>query len=698
MWLWPSRKLREKEAERLRSVPGVEVWEEGWICVPPDAPFVVVPMLTEMGIRFRGRPGPPRVPLTPEQLRTLIGQMSELRPIIDGREAWKFLYPFQKQTLAKLLTPAVDGGLLISPVGSGKTIMSLIWALAADLPLPPAAPEARYYSTQALLDDLARIAPLRPGILLITKGSVRYQLADETRRFTTLDPYVCRPKPQTKRDTALREPLAVYLQRQAALNQRPMIIAPWEALADHYEAIMDSGALSGLNGAPRWSIVLDEVTLGRASARGKYDVVEDDATGEEDLVFTPNVARATLAFFLRKECDRALAMTGTPVANRLKDVWGIADIAVPGVFGPTVKRFGTRYMGAIQGDFGPVYPKGPAGRTNIAELQRRLGVFTVRVPASIVQKQLPPKIRRMTSIPVDQQELRGWGLRELERDILNLAKKSIREAALRDGDVDYDTLDEHGRKAMDQISELRTQEAAARKAPAALEKIVEFLQMGAGKRKVVVFVGRQRLCDQLGAALTKKAKGIGAQVWCVHGATKKPGRKKKKKGDLDPAQIQEDAQVQADANDSLREEIRKAYMAHPGPCALVTTYQSMGMGANLQDTDYIAVVQLPLTPEEVEQLEGRGARLGQLRTLLIEYFKAQKTVDETIFALVLDKLPAVEAIAGESTTLNGLLDVLNRTEGRADRMRSLAKSFGNWFKNIQEEPEVAAPEETPWPP
>jgi hypothetical protein len=360
-------------------------------------------------------------------------------------------------------------------------------------------------------------------------------------------------------------------------------------------------------------------------------------------------------------------MTGTPVANSLRDVWGISDLTVPGVFGPTLKRFGGRYMGALTGEFGPVYPKGPAGRTNLSELTRRLSAFMVEVPAKIVQAQLPPRRFRMTSIPVDQQELRGWGLREIGQKIHKLAmSKAWNGADLRQEEVDYDQLDAQKRTIMDQISELRVEEAAARKAPFALEKILEFLEHGAGKRKVLAFVGRQRLCEKLGTVLAKKAAKLGAKVWWAHGAA---------------------------YNDQEREQIRQEYMAHPGPCALVVTYQAFGMGLNLQDTDYMPVVQLPFTPEELEQLIGRGRRLGQARPLLVEFFKALKTVDEQLFSLVLEKLPAVEAIAGAANTLDGLLDVFNRVDGRQDRLKALAKTLGSWFRDVQNEPEMDEPQE-----
>jgi hypothetical protein len=65
---------------------------------------------------------------------------------------------------------------------------------------------------------------------------------------------------------------------------------------------------------------------------------------------------------------------------------------------------------------------------------------------------------------------------------------------------------------------------------------------------------------------------------------------------------------------------------------------------NLQDTDVAFVVMLPWTPGDIRQWEGRFARHGQLRPVLIRYLIAEGTADEHVASLLIEKLPSVERI------------------------------------------------------
>ena len=354
--------------------------------------------------------------------------------------------------------------------------------------------------------------------------------------------------------------------------------------------------------------------------------------------------------------------TGTPVHDRLKDQWAQADLVVPGIFGPTAKRYRQRYTGAMPGEFGGlVEPTGHAGRTNVAELQKRLSFFTVRVPYDVVKAQLPPKRRRVTIVPVEHQNTRGWGLGEVGREIKRLARglpKNEDERGTRGRYASDDTMDEGARQILDRVTELRIEEAAMKKAPFVLEKIIEFLESGEGKRKVLIISGRQSIVAHFDRELHKKTDKFDApvQIWSAHGASH---------------------------DDFERREIQKAYMAHPGPCVLNSTWQSFGVGANLQDTDYLAVVQLPYSPGDIEQIEGRVSRLGQERPALIEYFVAARTIDERVRFIVLDKLPAVNAIAGDATTIEDAMASFARVDQRGERMASLISQIGTWFKDVE---------------
>jgi SNF2 family DNA or RNA helicase len=57
---------------------------------------------------------------------------------------------------------------------------------------------------------------------------------------------------------------------------------------------------------------------------------------------------------------------------------------------------------------------------------------------------------------------------------------------------------------------------------------------------------------------------------------------------------------------------------------------------------------LPYTPGQLRQWEGRFARLGQKRPVVIYYVIAEDTVDEHIASILIDKLPAVQRIVQDA--------------------------------------------------
>jgi SNF2 family DNA or RNA helicase len=89
-------------------------------------------------------------------------------------------------------------------------------------------------------------------------------------------------------------------------------------------------------------------------------------------------------------------------------------------------------------------------------------------------------------------------------------------------------------------------------------------------------------------------------------------------------------------------------MQHSGATVLVGTGHAWGESVNLQDTDLALFVMLPWTPRAVTQWEGRFARLGQKRPVLISYIIAEGTVDEHVADVLLEKLPAVGKIAEDT--------------------------------------------------
>lgn len=314
-----------------------------------------------------------------------------------------------------------------------------------------------------------------------------------------------------------------------------------------------------------------------------------------------------------------LATTATAIRHRTWDLWGQLSLVEPNAWGKTVSRFGLRYCDGKPGEWGGL---DMSGRSNTEELRARLAFTVSKVPIEVLTAQLPPKRRQVIRIPISDQ-IQGLA----DEDPAEVRR--LRAEATRGSD-----------RAEKQLNEKRVEDAASRKRGWVPKALPEYFS--AGKGKLLVFTGRRRDAEDLGRRIAK----LGVQTWSTHGG---------------------------DSTDA-RQEIQDVYMVHPGPCVLVATVDSFGESRNLQDTDVLVMVQLPYTPGKIDQAEGRGHRLGASRPFLVLYLIAEGTIDERVASLVIDKLPAVQAITGGGA-IDGLDDALKGIEDRDAVIARLASMF-----------------------
>jgi SWI/SNF-related matrix-associated actin-dependent regulator 1 of chromatin subfamily A len=318
----------------------------------------------------------------------------------------------------------------------------------------------------------------------------------------------------------------------------------------------------------------------------------DAIVGEEGKrpKFSLKDNQAAAAMRLSRIAGRRLATTATPIRDRVRDLWAQLDLVHPKEWGP-YWTWARRYCAAREGAWGGMNDE---GRSNEEELTRRLSFVAHRVKWSEVNRELPPKRRIVTYVRADEQ-VRAEGMAAELRRAAKIGRAALAEALLH--------------------------EAAARKRKRVMDLVEEALRSG---EKIVVFTGRRLDCARLYAETLKIAPADTVAV-TGHG------------GDS------------VEARDATRE----AYMAAPGPAVLIGTSDSWGEGLNLQDTDLLLVVMLPWTPGQVIQLEGRVARLGQKRPVLVHYLVAEGTADERVAGILLGKLPAVERVI-ESDEVAGM--------------------------------------------
>jgi hypothetical protein len=323
------------------------------------------------------------------------------------------------------------------------------------------------------------------------------------------------------------------------------------------------------------------------------------------VTFSLNDNQTAACYLLSRAASRRLGTTATPIKDRIRDLWAQLDLIHPWEWGP-YWDWARRYAGAVEGTFGGMKD---LGFTNGAELKQRLSYVGHKVPYSVANRDLPLKRRLVTYLKVYEQCKPEGGI-----------AAELRAA---------------GRQGPNALLEARLMEAASRKRKTVLAHARDALEAGL---KVVIFTGRRIDCERL-----RKD----ADAWLSGGAKNPDG--------TFVGQIRDLQIFSGHGGDSpdAREKIRLAYMAAKGPALLIGTGDAWGEGLDLQDTDLAIFAMLPYTPGQIIQWEGRFARLGQKRAVLIRYLICEGTIDEHVATILLGKLPAVEK-AMDSDEITGL--------------------------------------------
>ncbi len=122
-----------------------------------------------------------------------------------------------------------------------------------------------------------------------------------------------------------------------------------------------------------------------------------------------NPLSATARAAKRLKADRRLALTGTPIENRLSEIWSIFDFVSPGLLGP-LNKFDERYSRPIDG----------GDKTAAERLRATIHPFILRRTKSEVAKDLPEKIEtdQFCEMTGEQAALYGAVLKEVRAQVL----------------------------------------------------------------------------------------------------------------------------------------------------------------------------------------------------------------------------------------------------------------------------------------
>ena len=298
-------------------------------------------------------------------------------------------------------------------------------------------------------------------------------------------------------------------------------------------------------------------------------------------------------------------LSGTPLENRLEDLYSLMQVVDPKILGPL-----WRYLV----DFHVTDERGKVlGYRNLSLLRQRLAPVMLRRDRRLVREQLPDRIEQRLDVEMatKQRDLHDAALaaagrlasiakhRPLtpsEQNRLMSALQQARMACNAAGLVDKET---EGAPKLDELADI-------------LDELC--LQSGL---KVVVFSQWEQMTRMVEQRLRRMALG------CVrlHG-----GVPSAKRGEL-MDRFREDDSVQV----------------------FIST-DAGGVGLNLQSASVLVNLDVPWTPAVLEQRNARIHRLGQTRTVQIITMVAPGSYEEHVLALVKGKQHLFDNVISEDAT------------------------------------------------
>lgn len=313
---------------------------------------------------------------------------------------------------------------------------------------------------------------------------------------------------------------------------------------------------------------------------------------EAQAIKNPDSQSAKAAFGLN--ADMRIALTGTPVENRLSELWSQLRFANPGLLG-TRADFESRFEKPIES--GDVAVQ--------AKLRTRTKPFLLRRMKREVAKELPPRTDMQLVVELDELERSAYD------GILFATRKEVVEK-----------LDAGGSPLAALEALLRLRQAACHtgllpgrsaEGSSKIDLLVETLEEAVSEgHKALVFSQWTSLLDLAEPWLTKS----GIRFNRLDGSTKDRGA------------------------------VVDAFQADGGPEVMLLSLKAGGTGLNLTVADHVFLLDPWWNPAVEDQAADRAHRIGQERPVMVHRLVAKDTVEERILELQGRKRALAEAAVG----------------------------------------------------
>lgn len=331
---------------------------------------------------------------------------------------------------------------------------------------------------------------------------------------------------------------------------------------------------------------------------------------EAQAIKNPDSQVARAAFRLQGKFK--IALSGTPVENRLDDLYSQMHFANPGLLG-TRQDFQTRYANPIRD-----------GENEAAEqLRRRIRPFVLRRLKREVAPELPPRTDMVLTVELEPEE------REIYNAILESTRSEVM-ATFRDGGNTFAVFE----------ALLRLRQAACHLA------LLPGKQTHQGSSKLTCLLER-----------LEEVKGEGHKAIVFSQWT----------GLLDLVApelgVKDTNYVRLDGATNNRQEVVSRFQSDSGPPILLASLKAGGTGLNLTAADHVFLLDPWWNPAAEDQAADRAHRIGQTRPVFLYRLVAKDTIDERILALQAKKRSLLDAALtpgekGQGLTRDDLLSLL----------------------------------------
>jgi len=402
--------------------------------------------------------------------------------------------------------------------------------------------------------------------------------------------------------------LGKTLQTLAALSGRCLVVCPtsvmgnWRDEAAKFRPGLSVNIFHGsnrsLNNADititSYALVRnDRETLGAID----WDCVVLD---EAQAIKNPKSQTAQAAYAL--SASFRVALSGTPVENRLDELWSVMNFCNRGLLGG-------------RGDFDVRYARPIAAGDNsaLSKLRQRTKPFVLRRLKTEVAPELPPRLESTLHVALEAEE------RSIYDAVAAAARKEVAGILAKGGSV---------MAALEQL--LRLRQAACH--PALVPG-----QTANTSSKVA------RLVEVLGNAVADGHKALVFSQWTTLLDLIEPHLQT---ADIDFARL--------DGTTANRDAVVKRFQDSKGPPVMLMSLKAGGTGLNLVAADHVFICDPWWNPAAEAQAADRAHRIGQDKPVIIYRMVSDDTVEERIVALQDKKRALAQAAVGEGGAAAGL--------------------------------------------